>query len=124
MATQLLKSQIQLKRGLAEAWDRNNPILAPGEPGWTLDTHILKIGDGVTPWKNLEPVNSEGIEISEQDIQKAVNQYLEEHPVQVTTDKTLTISGVPADSEAVREQCVFNTDQIIFCAGDADDNTF
>lgn len=124
MATQLLKSQIQLKRGLAEAWDRNNPILAPGEPGWTLDTHILKIGDGVTPWKNLEPVNSEGIEISEQDIQKAVNQYLEEHPVQVTTDKTLTMSGVPADSEAVREQCVFNTDQIIFCAGDADDNTF
>ena len=124
MATQLLVSQIQLKRGLAEAWDRNNPILAQGEPGWTLDTHILKIGDGVTSWKNLEPVNSEGIEISEQDIQKAVSQYLEEHPVQVTTDKTLTMSGVPADSEAVREQCVFSTDQIIFCAGDADDNTF
>ena len=124
MATQLLISQIQFKRGLAEAWDRNNPILAAGEPGWTLDTHILKIGDGTTPWKKLEPINQEGIEISEQDIQKAVNNYLEEHPVQVTTDKTLTVEGIPADSSAVREQCVFNTDQIIFCAGDADDNTF
>jgi hypothetical protein len=51
MATQVLRTIFQLKRGLSEAWDRNNPILAPGEPGWTLDTHILKIGDGTTPWK-------------------------------------------------------------------------
>lgn len=122
MATQVLNTRFQLKRGMAEAWDRNNPILAAGEPGWTLDTHILKIGDGVTAWKDLEPVG--GIEITEADIQKAVNQYLELHPVQVTTDKTLTADGVPADSAAVRNQCVFNTDQIIFCAGDADDNTF
>lgn len=119
---QVLTTQFQFKRGLSEAWDRNNPILAAGEPGWTLDTHILKIGDGTTPWKDLEAIS--GVEISEADIQNAVNKYLEEHPVYVSTDKTLTIAGVPADSASVREQCVFNTDQIIFCAGDADDNTF
>lgn len=122
MATQVLNTRFQLKRGLAEAWNRNNPVLAAGEPGWTLDTHILKIGDGVTAWKDLEPVG--GVEISETDIQNAVNQYLELHPIQVNTDKTLIVDGVPADSGAVREQCVFNTDQIIFCAGDADDNIF
>ena len=122
MATQVLKTLFQLKRGLHEAWERNNPVLASGEPGWTLDTHILKIGDGVTAWKDLQSIS--GIEINENDIQNAVNQYLEEHPVQVITDKTLTSDGVPADSGAVREQCVFNTDQIIFCAGDADDNIF
>lgn len=64
MATQLLVSQIQLKRGLAEAWDRNNPILAQGEPGWTLDTHILKIGDGVTPWKTLPSIQGANIDPS------------------------------------------------------------
>lgn len=122
MATQVLNTRFQFKRGLAEAWDRNNPILAAGEPGWTLDTHILKIGDGTTPWKELESIG--GVEINETDIQEAVFKYLEEHPVKVVTDKTLTIAGAPADSEAVREQCVFNTDQIIFCAGDADDNIF
>lgn len=122
MATQVLNTRFQFKRGLAEAWDRNNPVLAAGEPGWTLDTHILKVGDGVTAWKDLESIS--GVEISEVDIQEAVYKYLEEHPVNVTTDKTLTVSGAPADSGAVREQCVFNTDQIIFCAGDADDNTF
>ena len=122
MATQVLNTRFQFKRGLHEAWERNNPVLAPGEPGWTLDTHILKVGDGITTWKDLEAIS--GVEISEADIQNAVNKYLEEHPVYVTTDKTLTIAGAPADSASVREQCVFNTDQIIFCAGDADDNTF
>lgn len=122
MATQVLTTQFQFKRGLAEAWDRNNPVLAAGEPGWTLDTHVLKIGDGKTAWKDLEPIS--GVDISEADIQNAVNQYLKEHPVSVTTDKSLSKDEVPADAAAVREQCVFNTDQIIFCAGDADDNIF
>lgn len=122
MATQILRTQFQLKRGLAEAWERNNPILAPGEPGWTLDTYVLKVGDGKTDWKNLEPIS--GVDISEADIQNAVNQYLKEHPVSVTTDETLSKVNMPADAAAVREQCVFNTDQIIFCAGDADDNIF
>ena len=122
MATQVLTTLFQFKRGLKEAWERNNPILAAGEPGWAIDAHILKIGDGKTAWKDLQPIG--GIDINESDIQNAVNQYLEEHPVNVTTDKTLSKTNMPADSAAVREQCVFNTDQIIFCAGDADDNIF
>ena len=119
---EVVKTTFQFRRGLEAAWERNNPILSAGEPGWTLDTHVLKIGDGVSSWKELEPIS--GVEISEADIQNAVNKYLEEHPVYVNTDKTLTVAGAPADSASVREQCVFNTDQIIFCAGDADDNTF
>ena len=122
MATQVLSTVFLLKRGLAEAWDRHNPILMQGEPGWTLDTHVLKIGDGVTPWKELSAITD--FQVSEADVEKAVNKYLEEHPIKVTTDPTLTVAGQAADSAAVREQCVFNTDQIIFCAGDADDNTF
>lgn len=124
MATQVLNTRFQFKRGLHEAWERNNPVLAPGEPGWTLDSHILKIGDGITTWKDLKPFGDNDIEITEEDIQAAVNKYLEEHPVNVKTDSTLTIKGAPADSAAIREKCVFNTDQIIFCAGNADDNTF
>ena len=76
MATQVLNTHFQLKRGLAEAWDRNNPILADGEPGWTLDTHILKIGDGVTPWKDLEPIGD--VEITEADVQRIVEQFVAE----------------------------------------------
>ena len=122
MAT-VINTTFQFKRGLAAAWERNNPILAAGEPGWTLDTHILKIGDGVTAWNDLS-IFSETVEITEQDIQNAVNKYLEDNPVQVKTDATLSAAGQPADAVAVRENCLFVADNYIFCAGDADDNIF
>lgn len=121
MAT-VINTTFQFKRGLASAWERNNPVLAAGEPGWTLDTHILKIGDGVTAWNDLEIFSN--LEIDEKDIQKAVNQYLEEHPIQIKTDTTLSVVGQPADAAAIRENCVFSSDTLILTAGDADDNIF
>ena len=44
---------IQLKRGKAEALARVNPVLAVGEPCFVTDENRLKIGDGVTAWKDL-----------------------------------------------------------------------
>ena len=44
---------IQLKRGIAEALARVNPVLAAGEPGFATDENRLKIGDGVTAWNDL-----------------------------------------------------------------------
>ena len=122
MAKEVISTTFQFKRGLSSAWQRVNPILAPGEPGWTLDTHVLKIGDGVTPWNSLNTVS--GVEISEADIQEAVNKYLEEHPINIKPDATLSVAGQAADAAAVRENCLFNTDCLILSAGDADDNIF
>lgn len=122
MATTVINTIFQLKRGVAEAWERKNPILHAGEPGWTLDTHILKIGDGHTAWNDLTAIS--GIDISDADIEAAVNKYLEEHPITIVTDATLSVAGQAADAAAVREQCLFSTDTLILHAGDADDNTF
>ena len=118
----VIKTTFQLKRGIEQRWIEVNPILAQGEPGWAIDAHILKIGDGINPWNNLKAINN--TEIKESDIQAAIDKYLQEHPIKFSTDKTLTLSDQAADSAAVRENCVFNTDQIIFYAGDADDNIF
>lgn len=57
-----LKTIFQVKRGLNEAWERNNPVLRVGEPGFVIDQNILKIGDGITAWKDLKPVNKELLE--------------------------------------------------------------
>ena len=122
MAKEVITTTFQFKRGLSSAWERANPILAPGEPGWTLDTHVLKIGDGITPWNSLQAIS--GAEISEADIQAAVNKYLDEHPITIKTDATLSVAGQPADAAAVRENCVFSNDCLILSAGDADDNIF
>lgn len=53
-------TQILFRRGTAVDAANSNPILAEGEPGWEKDTRTFKIGDGVTPWLELEPVTSGG----------------------------------------------------------------
>lgn len=55
---EILRTTFQVRRGYEEAWQRNNPILACGEPGFVIDKNVLKIGDGVTPWNELKYVNS------------------------------------------------------------------
>lgn len=56
MATQRIKTTFQVRRGRLENWNRVNPVLATGEPGFATDANIIKFGDGITPWKDLEPV--------------------------------------------------------------------
>lgn len=48
-----LPTQIIFRKGMSSAWATSNPILALGEPGFALDTQMLKIGDGVTRWNDL-----------------------------------------------------------------------
>lgn len=52
------RTTLKLRRGYAEAWERNNPVLQEGEPGFALDTKVLKIGDGITPWLELKGIDS------------------------------------------------------------------
>lgn len=49
---------IKLKRGTATDFATENPVLAEGEPSWTTDTHVLKIGDGVTAYNSLDQINA------------------------------------------------------------------
>lgn len=50
---QVITTTFKLKRGLAAAWEKTNPVLAQGEPGFVLDKNLLKIGDGATAWNDL-----------------------------------------------------------------------
>jgi len=46
-------TDIRSRKGTASAWASANPVLSAGEPGYTTDTHVLKLGDGTSTWKNL-----------------------------------------------------------------------
>lgn len=54
----VIKTTFKFRRGQSSSWTALNPILADGEPGYELDTHKLKIGDGVTLWNDLPYINS------------------------------------------------------------------
>ena len=72
---EIIKTTFQLRRGLLEIWEKNNPILAKGEPSFVIDKNALKIGDGVTPWKELEFIG-----INQDDLSKAIEDYFKENP--------------------------------------------
>ena len=57
-----LNTIIKFRRGTNADWEFTNPILNEGEPGFAIDTNVLKIGDGVTPWNNLPLCGASGSE--------------------------------------------------------------
>ncbi len=46
--------QIQLRNDTASAWTSANPVLAEGEIGIETDTRLIKLGDGINNWNDLE----------------------------------------------------------------------
>lgn len=66
-----------LRRGTAEAWEHNNPVLAYGEPGFDVTNYGLKIGDGKKTWKELDYLSA-----TQEDIEKVVKEYLTQNPVE------------------------------------------
>jgi hypothetical protein len=85
----VIKTTFKLRRGILSDWISINPILAQGEPGWAMDAEILKIGDGVKTWNELNAIS--GVDPSA--IEAVVNSYLEEHPITIVTDATLSVAG-------------------------------
>ena len=54
----MLKARIQLKKDTIEAWRINNPVLLDGEAGYESDTNLMKVGDGIHRWLELDYTNS------------------------------------------------------------------
>lgn len=52
-----IKTTFLLKRGTSARWQEINPVLQQGEPGFEIDTGLLKIGDGLTAWADLKYTN-------------------------------------------------------------------
>ena len=46
--------RILLRRDTLANWQTNNPVLLSGEPGYVTDNGKLKVGDGITPWNQLD----------------------------------------------------------------------
>jgi hypothetical protein len=48
-----MATKIQLRRDTAANWETTNPVLSQGEIAYVLDSGRIKIGDGLTAWKDL-----------------------------------------------------------------------
>lgn len=52
---------IQFYRGESSTFNTVNPVLKSGQPGYELDTHKLKVGDGSTEYNDLPYIGGGGI---------------------------------------------------------------
>lgn len=58
MATQTVKMVFQFRRAHTNEWLQHKDVVpAAGEPCFDLDLNILKIGDGIKTYEQLEPIN-------------------------------------------------------------------
>lgn len=53
MATTVIKTVFQFRKGKSTEWESVNPVLREGEPAYATDIRKHKIGDGVTAWNDL-----------------------------------------------------------------------
>lgn len=60
MATKIITTTFQLRRGTAAQWEAKDPVLALGEPGFEADNNKLKIGDGTKKWTELDYIAGGG----------------------------------------------------------------
>ena len=61
----IIKTTFKVRRGLSSVWADVNPLLVEGEPGYELDTHRLKVGDGELKWNDLPYIGGESTTIPE-----------------------------------------------------------
>ena len=97
MAT-VIKTTFKLRRGLANEWYEVNPILAEGEPGYALDTKVLKIGDGVNSWNNLKSIGGASLDPSKE--------YYTADEINIIIESTQTslIGLIEAEKQRAMEQ--------------------
>ena len=54
MAKKIVTAKMQVRTDTAAAWKSKNPVLDVGEIGFDSTNKKTKIGDGVTPWIDLD----------------------------------------------------------------------
>ena len=85
--------RIRQKTDTAEGWLASNPILLYGELGIEIDTQLIKIGDGVTPWAGLPYVlKDQIINLTEQVDNKANKDFSNVSSLTSTVKDTLGIA--------------------------------
>ena len=52
-----LQSKFLIRRDTEANWQSANPVLEEGELGVATDTFVVKVGNGISTWNQLVPIN-------------------------------------------------------------------
>jgi hypothetical protein len=103
--------KIQLRRGNEADFVTSNIILSSGEPAYALDTQVLKVGDGVNSWNNLNSALSNNVS-------GIVGSYISNINTSITTgisNVTITNGSGVIDYDATKKiQNITSNDSALF----------
>jgi hypothetical protein len=119
MATTVIKTRIQLRRGTTAEWEANkNTVPYEGEPCYDLDLKILKIGDGVTTYENLDGFHAgeissasthyEGIRADGETDNDVIARVLSEAETEANKDDIFIVKTLIADERYSHTAYVYN----------------
>ena len=105
-----VKAIIQLRRATESQWIEKNPILREGEPAFSIDKMMLKIGDGSTHWSDLpyipRTITSDIIDILEgyrvEDLLDGEDYATKEYVDEVIQGIYLAGNGIVIDGREIR----------------------
>lgn len=117
----IIKTTFKVRRGLSHIWADVNPVLEAGEPGFELDTHRLKIGDGETKWNSLPYIGGSsttapemGDYITRAELEDLVKNLVkssdEDNKVKILDDGTMEVNTVSFSKLIVDEDDVLILD--------------
>jgi hypothetical protein len=101
----IIKTTFKVRRGFSYIWNSIDPVLQAGEPGYELDTHRLKIGDGEKKWTQLPYIGGESTTIPEMDnyitedeLKDLVNEIIkssdDENKIKILADGTMEVNSL------------------------------
>lgn len=109
----MIQARLILRNDSSANFEAKNPVLLQGEPAYDNELKILKIGDGVTPWNDLNPFSSASggggsIEIATDKIIGGVLSSTEPNKIKVEDDGQMSLNQVstsllyvPIDDELI-----------------------
>lgn len=97
---------IQIRRDTLSDFSSRNPILASGEPAIAIDAKVFKIGDGTTPWNNLDS-------LSTQSSVESVSGFLSN---KISNEIAALIDGAPAVLDTLNELAAAINDNANFAS--------
>jgi len=116
-------TRIRLRRDLSTNWSGVNPILGLGEAGYESDTRLLKIGDNITSWNDLEYIKADYSDIVHPDPptisltigDSATNEDSPRVVCNLSEDEKLNIvanNGIDLSYNPAYNSLIFSLDQI------------
>lgn len=124
LSSPIVRASLILKNTTAENWTAVNPILLKGELGIEIDTNLLKVGDGIHHYNELDYINvpraslevliADAIPVANEENKGGVISSNDNNSISVDEEGKMTVNNISVSNLYVDDE-----DEFIISGGNA-----